>query len=526
MTFVGPDNEAIKALQEEQERHEKVRLDAALQQDLSNERERIASHQALDDLKATLAQTHEQDAVAIEADNLPEKDTSAFTLDPVLAQQYEQTRHQQQSQIDFTQPSVPATSSVPTQSVEPAQASTSPVKPTTTIEQDVQAQADLSNEAKRAQHELAEIIAASTPETTRLSFVAPSHCANTPANNKSPQQHAEVNVDRTEKVQAILNRYEVQQEHLRDQIVESVQQVETALHEVHGPVRDLEPHHIDNVNNVLIDFHRSVERSVEHDILAQTNKVEVDREQNPKVESVTATSQAAPGDPQTAQRNLQAQQDFHEEAHRRAKLIADEVTAQVIRQNRQLAYLEQIDNLRRQRDDQEKSLVTKKELERAQALLDPERATNPNIDAGTRTLIEQRKKELEQSDTALSTDGPDIGGPQDPFNRTGGGGDGDGIEFEMDPYLAEYYNTAHTQAYVLNETGAADRGGNQTHADVFAAEANASIKNAGLQKAPVALNISATDHGYGDHTFDNSADAPTARYLEPPTLHRPPAPPA
>jgi hypothetical protein len=443
---VSTSSEQAQQIEEERVRNQAAALDQQVQQRLEEERRRQASSSdAIESLKATLAQQSEvQEVVAEQA--VVDTSTAAET-----------------ARVEATR-------------VEAAKVQ---VKPTTTIDDQVQHIDVVAQDAKLAQQELAKIIATPTPETSRLTFVAPVHNPNTPSANREAVEVG-FEVDRTEKSRAILESYEVRNADVQAQVAANVEQVEAALKEVHPATQQLTPQQIDDVNNVLIDFHKSVQRSVERDVVNQ------------------AAAPAAPLDTQQAARALEAQQAFEEQARLRAQQVADEVTAQVIRQNRQLAYLEQIDDLRRDREAQAKDVATKDQLKEVQQALHPETHRSANIDPRVQALVEQRRQEVQNTDRDFGTTPPDINDPRDRFGRPGGGGD-DGVEFETAPYDSELYGTVSAEVYAVDENGIPTH--DHTQKGALGAGVSQAAADAGIDKGDNARNVSVVETGTGHTTL-------------------------
>ena len=247
-----------------------------------------------------------------------------------------------------------------------------------------------SDQTKTQQEKLAAIVSASTPEATRLGNVTSAKGPNTPEFNRLELEQNLANQirsnDESVKFQSLLDNYFARDNAARVQIENDVREATTAFRAIQNGKQTATPEQINQTNDVLIDFHRAVE--------ATTLKDELAKQQAAKQATGIQTG-VSPIDTKLAR---QQELELQEQARAKAKIVADEATAQLVRENRtQSQYLAELDRLHREREDQRQDIVTKREAER-QAALNPKDRNAINLDPESRAKLEAQNKGGLQSD--------------------------------------------------------------------------------------------------------------------------------
>lgn len=230
------------------------------------------------------------------------------------------------------------------------------------------------------QQRLAEILNAQTPATTSLLGVNRSAGPNTPASNS---RKLEIDIDQALNARRILDQYQVRDEETRRLVETNTIEASSAFRAIQNGVTKTTTEQANEIDNVLIDFHRTVE----------TNTLRAIK-QDQKVQE--------------------------EQARAQAKRIADEVTAQLVRDNRlQSERLAELDRVHRQKEDERRNIAAKEEAIAEQtARTNPELRPKTNLDPGAQAKVDALRNQQLQTKPDGSTFDPTTGVYVDPHRES------------------------------------------------------------------------------------------------------------
>lgn len=328
----------------------------------------------------------------------------------------------------------------------------------------------LNPETKSAQDQLAQIIDSSSPVTTALAYKVHEQTPNTPQGNKSAFEKSVstpgINQTATdERTQTIFDAYGLTDTNARQKIINDQKELSLALETIGSQSKGVTRDEIDATNNALIDFHRTVQK--------------------------TATSSLNTSNDGT--------QEAQEQARITAKKIADDITASTIHQNRQREYLRHLDNLRRQHDDRENQIKTKKEIEdnaRVRNENNVENLRGVNLTQEAQALLAQKH---EQKQFELGHGGPNDNNPNDP-NFKKPDDNSSSVGFEQVPAEPQNNTLGHQYAGIAMYDEDGRPSDNHTDIRVLGSQTTQEAKNLGIDKGDNARDVTVVQNSEGVNT--------------------------